>query len=234
MLIAVAALVAGCGSSPDAPDPVPREPTATPSVVSVLGVHVGVTPTRAGTPERPQGVTLDLRLALGSPDDVEPPLATRADVRLPDGTRYDGAGHPACSAARLARAGPAGCPDGSIVGHGTAVADADTSRSEGTITVVNGGADALFLFTTLEHPVRVQAVVPGTIRRGRLRLTFPEELQVVAGVPLALRELAVRAGRDDWLATTACPASGAWEVEAAVSFDDGSRATRAETVPCDA
>jgi hypothetical protein len=231
-LLAIAVLLAGCGSSSPGEPAAPPAPAATPSAVSVLGVQAAVTPARAGTPERPQGVTLDLALELGSPGDVEPPLATRADVVLPEGTRFDGGAVPACRRATLARKGPRGCPGGSVVGEGTAVADADTSRSEGTIAVVNGGADAVFLFTTLTNPVRVQAVVPGTIRDGRLRLTFPEELQVVAGVPLALRELRIRAGRDGWLATTACPAGG-WRIDAAVEFDDGTRAERAETVPCE-
>ena len=81
-LLAIAAVLAGCGASEE-PAAAPTPAPAPPSPVTVLGVAATVEPARAGTPAAPQGVTLDLALELAAPEDVEPPLASATDVTLP-------------------------------------------------------------------------------------------------------------------------------------------------------
>ena len=66
----------------------------------------------------------------------------------------------------------------------------------------------------------------------RLALTIPEELQIVGGVPIGLRELRLHAGRGDWLTTTACPDDGAGPTRARRRFADGTTASYADDVPC--
>jgi hypothetical protein len=68
----------------------------------------------------------------------------------------------------------------------------------------------------------------------------PEVLQVVAGVPIALRSIKWRAGgkswAKDWIATTSCPKGNKWgfELETFYLYEDGSRSSSkfADTVPC--
>ncbi len=103
------------------------------------------------------------------------------------------------------------------MGSGRGSAFADTEITYPKITVVNGGKTKVFFYTVLNNPARVKAPVVGTIteyKTGRwgykLHIVVPRTLQIVAGVPIALRTLHVEAGRGDWIATTGCPADKKW------------------------
>jgi hypothetical protein len=161
-----------------------------------------------GTPAKPRGIRLTTTFGwrdLG--EDV-----TSFQLWFPRGSLYNGAKYPTCSLATLDRAGPAGCPRGSIMGTGTGTALADQTVTRPRITVVNGGARVVYFFTVLNNPARVQQPVPGYITRlkgnftYRLSATIPSNLRVVAGVPINLTSLTITAGRGSWLALTGAPA----------------------------
>jgi hypothetical protein len=134
------------------------------------------------------------------------------DLWFPRGSQYNGAHYPSCSLHTLDAAGPSHCPNGSIMGHGGGIAYADTTISRPTITVVNGGPRTVYFYTVLNNPARVQEPVIGHISRTggeftyHLTATIPQDLRVVAGVPIELTDLDVVAGRGTWLATTNSPA----------------------------
>ncbi len=207
------------------------------SSVTVAGVDVEVTPSQAGTPEQPQGVEVDVHLRLRNPKGMDPPTALGATLDFPAGTAVDGGAYPSCDRATLERQGVEGCPRGSLMGTGTVVGLADRTPARGQITVVNGGEDRVWLYTVLTNPVRQQAPVEGALTPidgggTRLALTFPEELQTISGVPIGLQQLRLRAGRDEWLTTTACPDDGRWPYAGEASFADGTSASYSDDVPC--
>lgn len=203
-----------------------------------MTVAARLSPAKAGTAARPQPVVLDMRIAVGRQPDVDPPPISSIDVMFPAGTRYDGGGFPVCSAAVLGRQGPAGCPAGSVMGSGRAVALADTTTTVARLTIVNGGPRRVLFYTAMDSPARVRSATAGTVAKlsgggaYRMHLVIPQDLQSVAGVPLYLRSLEVRAGRGDWLATTGCPRGGRFVVRAVARFVDGSRRARGAWVGC--
>jgi hypothetical protein len=222
-LVMVAALAVGCGggaSGADAQD----DGGAGRAGAAVSVLHSDVRVTGDGR--------LDVRLRLDAPEDVDPPLAERAVVRLPAGTAYRSGAVPTCPARVLRRDGPGGCPRGAVIGVGTALGRADTADTKAEITVVDGGADRILLYVTMRNPARVAEVVEGRVADGRLELAIPAAVQRVAGVPVAIRQLRVSAGGRGVIAVGPCPASGSWTTEAAVDFDDGSRATHRARAAC--
>lgn len=161
-----------------------------------------------GTPAQPNPVRLTVQFGWSNlGEDV-----TSFSLWFPAGSVYNGAKTPMCTAATLAADGPAGCPKGSIVGTGTGTALADMTTTRPRITVVNGGASIVYFYTILNNPARVQEPITGHLTRlhGRyayeLSATIPENLQIVAGVPINLTSLTVTAGSGDWIALASAPA----------------------------
>ena len=205
-----------------------------------ITVHVypRVTPNRAGTPAHPQGVRLNVAIKLGIPNDYAPPLVDTIDVWFPRGSVFNADRYPVCSARTLARIGPSGCPRASIMGSGLGVARADTTFTYPRITVVNAGPREVFFYTVLTNPARVQEPVRGIVTKlsgrwaYRLHVVIPQNLRVVAGVPIVLQSLRIDAGRGDWLATDYCPPDHRWDWKARVRFDNGQALTPHGTVVC--
>ncbi len=177
----------------------------------------------AGSPRHPQGVRLAVTFGWGGLTPATQPTVTNLDLWFPRGSQYNGARYPICSIHVLDSAGPSGCPKGSVMGSGTGVAYADTVITKPTFTLVNGGANVVYFYTVLNNPARVQEPVIGHITRVsgnfayHLSVTIPENLQVVAGVPIELTSLNVTAGRGTWLALTAPPAG----VKVQTTFNNG-------------
>lgn len=197
-----------------------------------------VSPSKAGTKKKPQAVKLKVNVNWNTPGDVEKPVIQEADVFFPQGSLYNGGKHPKCSQAVLSRGGPDDCPKGSIMGKGTGNAFADDVITKPVITVVNGGSNMVYLYTVLKNPARVQAPVPGKITKMsgkwayKLHLTVPRNLQIVAGVPIALRDLSISAGKGDWLATTSCPSSKKWDFEVETFLSTGGSSKTSSSVAC--
>lgn len=205
--------------------------------VTTVTAEAQVTPDKPGTEKKPRGVQLEIDVHWDTPGDVEKPVVQRATVMFPKGSKYNGGKVPKCSADTMPRKGINGCPKGSIMGKGSAVAYADTVMTYPKITVVNGGKDRIYLWTVMTNPARVQAPVPGKLTKvsGKfayeLELTVPPSLQIVAGVPIALKDFSVSAGKKDWLATTGCP-GGEWPFEGQTFFDNGTSSSFASSVEC--
>ncbi len=184
----------------------------------------------AGSPRHPQGLRLQMQFGWQGYDPADQPMVTRIDAWFPRGSVYNGARYPKCSLHTLDADGPGSCPKGSIMGVGTGSADADTTITRPQITVVNGGPDVVYFYTVLNNPARVQQPVIGHITRlsgqftYHLSATIPEDLRIVAGVPIKLTWLSVTAGRGSWLATTNAPAG----IKVQTTYDSG--ATTSNTV----
>jgi hypothetical protein len=114
--------------------------------------------------------------------------------------------------------------------------------------MINGGARNICFYTVLTNPARVETCVPGKVTKlngnpkwgYRLQIRVPEVLQVVAGVPIALRSIKFTAGgkrhAKDWIATTSCPRNRKWgfQVETSYLYNDGSTSSSqyADSVAC--
>jgi hypothetical protein len=184
-----------------------------------------VTPNKAGTPSHPQGVQIKTVFHWQLLGEASQPIVTNFHVLFPKGSLYNGSKYTTCSLGRLNSAGPGGCPKASIMGSGTGNAYADQVITHPQITVVNGGAKTVYFYTVLNNPARVQQPVIGHITRmsGKwayaLSVAVPQDLQIVAGVPIELTYLTVHAGKSDWLATTACP-GGHWPFQITTQYLD--------------
>jgi hypothetical protein len=194
----------------------------TPSTQSKLNARAAAALT-AGSSRHPQGVRLTTTFGWNGLDEADQPMVTGFDLWFPKGSVYNGARYPKCSARVLNVRGPSGCPKASIMGSGIGIAFADTTITRPRITVVNGGADVVYFYTVLNNPARVQEPVAGHITRVsgdftyHLSATIPENLRIVAGVPIKLTALTITAGRARWLATTNAPAG----IKVVTHYDSG-------------
>ncbi len=214
---------------------------------TVLTSKVTVSPSKAGTKKKPQGVKLTYSVHWETGADVDKPVVQTADVLFPKGSLYNGAKYPKCAQSVMERGSVSDCPAKSIMGTGSGTAYADQVLTSPKITVVNGGGNKVFLFTVLTNPARVAKPVPGTITKQsgkwayKLHLVVPESLQIVAGVPIALRDIKITAGgkkyAKDWLATTSC-SGGKYPFQLTTGFAPDSagnpvgEATYAGSAPC--
>jgi hypothetical protein len=214
-------------------------PTVAQAPQTSVTVDSKVTPNRAGTARKPQGVKLTGQIRWSSQEGVEPPIITAFDIFLAKGGLYNGGKYAKCSAAVANRNGPQACPRKSIMGSARGVALADTEITRPKVTMINGGARNICFYTVLTNPARVETCVPGKVTKlsgnpkwgYRLQIRVPEVLQVVAGVPIALRSINFTAGgksyAKDWIATTSCPRNRRWgfQVETFYLYNDGSTAS---------
>jgi hypothetical protein len=177
------------------------------------------------SPRHPQGVRISASFGYQGLSPAEQPMLTNIDIWFPKGSVYNGAHVPSCSAHVLSAAGPGACPKGSIMGSGGGNAFADTVITHPKITIVNGGANVAYFYTVLNNPARVQDPVPGVITRlhgnytYHLHVTVPQDLRIVAGVPIKLTLLHIVAGRGKWLSLTAAPQG----VKVVTTFDNGAK-----------
>jgi hypothetical protein len=203
-----------------------------------LTVNAKVSPNKAGTKQRPRGVTLSVSAHWRPPAGIEPPIISHAVVLVSRGGLYNGGKYPSCSKRTLDRGGPRACPRRSIMGRGGGLAMADNVPTRPRIVVVNGGARRAWFYTTLFNPAFVQEPVPLIIQRSggrwsyRVRIVVPESLQVVAGVPISLRDFNVSAGRDKWLATTSCPRNRRWPFRVTTFYAAGGSSTFTDSIRC--
>lgn len=187
-----------------------------------LTVKPTVTPNKAGTAKHPQAVKLKTVLSWQELGAADQPIVTGFHLLFPKGSLYNGAHYPSCSLAKVSQ-GPQACPKASITGSGSGVAYANTTITKPKITVVNGGANTIYFYTVLNNPARVQEPVIGHISKASgkwaysLSLTIPQNLQMVAGVPIELTSLSVTAGAGKWLETTACK-GGKWPFQVTSSY----------------
>jgi hypothetical protein len=201
-----------------------------------------VSPNKAGTKAKPQGVKLTFNAKWTTTGDVDHPIIQSGTVYIPKGGLYNGGKYPKCSAATLGHGGPAGCPAKSIMGSGSGDALADTVHTTPRITVVNGGSGVIYFWTVLQNPARVQAAVPAVITKQTGKWAYkvvfkvPQALQIVAGIPITLNTLNVTLGgkpyAKDWLATTSCPSNKKWEYQTTADLSTGGSISYTGSTPC--
>lgn len=173
-----------------------------------------VSSTKAGSKKHPKGVTLTTAITWQKLGEAKQPIVTKFLVWFPKGSLYNGGHVKSCSRSKIS-GGPSRCPKGSIEGNGKGVAYAGTAKTHPKITVVNGGAKTIYFWTVLNNPARVREPVIGKLKKQsgeyayELTVTVPKNLQVVAGTPIELTNLTVKAGKGHWLETTGC-SGGKW------------------------
>jgi hypothetical protein len=201
-----------------------------------------VSPNKAGTKKKPQGVKLTFNATFTTAGDVEHPIIQSGDAYIGKGGLYNGGKYKSCSQATISRGGPSACPKESIMGSGSGDALADTVHTVPKITVVNGGAKKIWFWTVLQNPARVQAAVPATITKAsgkwsyKVHFEVPQSLQIVAGIPITLNTLKLTLGgksyAKDWLATTSCPSSKKWPYSFTADLSTGGSIKYDGTTPC--
>ena len=128
-------------------------------------VDTKVTPNKAGTKRKPQGVKLSGKIRWESESGIEPPIVTAFNILISKGGLYNGGKYPKCAQAQVNRKGPGSCPPKSIMGSATGSAYADDVITHPKVTFVNGGAKNICFYTVLTNPARVRTCVPGKVTK---------------------------------------------------------------------
>ncbi len=191
-----------------------------------LGAAVALassTTTRAPARLKTGGVKLSTSFGWTGLSRNRAPIITGFDLWFPPGSQYNGARYPICSPNKLDAGGPAACPKSSIMGSGEGIAFAASTTTRPKMTVVNGGAKEVLFYVVMNNPARVRKAVIGHITKvsGKfayhLSAVIPQELRVVAGVPIKLTSLKITAGKGKWLAITSAPSG----IEVDTSYSTG-------------
>jgi hypothetical protein len=194
---------------------------------TAVTARMAVTPTKAGTAAHPQGVVVRGSVQVVTEPGFDPPIITGEDILFGEGFSYNGDRYPRCTKVVLDFQGPAGCPQGSIMGSAYGTGRADTILANMKVVLFNAGAARLLAYTTVDHPARVRrTIVVGTenlIGAWRRQSSFmvPRDLQVVAGLPIQLNNLYFSLGgrpwAEDYITTTSCP-DGGWRYQASLHY----------------
>jgi hypothetical protein len=182
--------------------------------------HAVATPSRAGTPQHPVGLSVTASARLITAPDVEAPVVTGIDILIGKGLSWNNGGFVTCAKARLDRSGPKGCPPRSLMGSAYATGRADTVPARLDLTFFNGGPDLVYVYAVLSNPARVRETL--TLHTRRLTapgpwgesetIDVPRSLQVVAGVPLTMDQLKLTVGGKSYakkfIYSTSCPQGG--------------------------
>ena len=206
---------------------------------TTLTIDAKVIPNKAGTPKNPQGVRIESSARFFSPPGVEPPVVTHGFALFPRNGNWNGGKYPKCTERILDRRGVGGCPKKSKIGHADATAYADTVITRPVIEIFNGGQKLALAYVTLYNPAFVQEALPIRIQeiksgpwKYKASLKVPENLQVVAGVPIAARSIKGWIGRGELITTTSCPKNRRWPYELKAYFTIGVPYTHRDAVPC--
>ncbi len=216
-----------------------------------------ISPKKAGTKKKPQGIQLKGSLTVNTPDKtIEPPIVTGGEVLIAKGGVWGGGKYATCSKATMKRAQSVDkCKKESIVGYGKGVAFADRVDAAPDVVFVNGGKSTLWAFTTLYNPALVREPIKVNIKKTsgkwayRTSFKVPEVLQVIGGVPVTLRSFGFTIGgkftvpsykgkRTTFnakktapllLATTSCPKSNKYPYEAKANYLYNDNTTSSDT-----
>jgi hypothetical protein len=217
-MLAALTISAACAASASAQEERPR---------TAVTARMAVTPTRAGTPARPQGVAVRGSVQVVTEPGFDPPIITGEDFLFGEGFSYNGDRYPRCTKVALDFHGPGGCPRASIMGIAWGTGRADTVLASMRVTLFNAGAARLLAYAEIDNPARVRrAVVVSTqslIGSWRHQSSFmvPKDLQIVAGIPIQLNNLYFSLGgrpwAEDYITTTLCPVGG-WRYQANLHY----------------
>ncbi|HET6505424.1 MAG TPA: hypothetical protein VFG42_01430 [Baekduia sp.] len=189
------------------------------------------TPSKAGTPAHPRGLSIRAEAELLFPEDIDPPVVTAIEIRTAPGIDWHGEHFVKCTKATLDHGGPRRCPKESIMGTAVATGHADTVAARLKVVFVNGGANTTFAYATLNRPARIRDTLVVHSTRfssgpwGHMEsVAVPHDLQIVAGIPLALNRIKLNIGgkryAKDYISSTACP-SGGWKYQVTAHTTSG-------------
>jgi hypothetical protein len=164
---------------------------------------VAVSPSKAGTKQKPKDVTVDLEIV--NSDFTQ--TASRLEIWLPKNVKIDTAGFKKCSVSVLGSRGPSGCPAGSKVGAGDADARAGVNQSANppvlpfAVNAYVTGKSSI-AFHLQQEDGEIVAVAPAKISKAsgkygqKLDVSIPEEpaQQYPAGLYNGLEKLSVLLG----------------------------------------
>ena len=176
-------------------------------------------------PRQPPAMTLRMTaLFTGDGPGFQPPILDYSVIRFPYGSRLNNRLFPHCEPALINRRGPDVCPKGSLIGRGYANVFADTERQRLTVRLFNGrGGKSIVFYFHGTNPARVDVAFAAPLRRlggGMwnyiLNVPVPETLQVVAGIPIYVREFVSTVGatrrvngrRRGFIEAWSCPPGG--------------------------
>jgi hypothetical protein len=154
-------------------------------------------------PRKPPAMTLRMTARfIGDGPGFQPPILDHSVIRFPYGSRLNNRLFPHCEPALINRRGPRVCPKGSLIGRGYANVLADTERQRLTVRMFNGrGGRSIVFYFHGTNPARVDVAFAAPLRRLRggmwnyvLNVPVPETLQVVAGIPIYVREFVSTVG----------------------------------------
>lgn len=229
---AVVAALAGTG----AVAAVGQDPTGPQTTFTV---DAKVTPNRAGTPKRPQGVRIQASAEFKHVPGVEKPIVTHGYALFPRNGSYNARLFPRCAKRTLDQYGPVRCPKRSRIGAAKASAYADNLITYPTVEVFNGGPRVAWAYVTMYRPALVREAIAARIKeikvgRWKYRVTvrIPKVLQVVAGVPIAPRSIRGWVGRGKLIVTTSCPRNRRWPFELKAFYTEGPPHTYRDSVRC--
>jgi hypothetical protein len=176
-------------------------------------------------PRQPPAMTLRMTARfIGDGPGFQPPILDHSVIRFPYGSRLNNRLFPHCDPALINRRGPDVCPRGSLIGRGYANVFADTERQRLTVRLFNGrGGRSIVFYFHGTNPARVDVAFAAPLRRLRggmwnyvLNVPVPETLQVVAGIPIYVREFVSTVGatrrvngrRRGFIEAWSCPPGG--------------------------
>jgi hypothetical protein len=199
-------------------------PAPAPAAVDV-GLEGRLSPVIREVPRQPPSMTLRMTATFtGEDPGFQPPTLDHSVIRFPYGSRLNNKLFPHCDPAMINRRGPDVCPRASLIGRGHANVFADTERQRLTVRLFNGrGGKSIVFYFHGTNPARVDTAFAAPLRRLRggmwnyvLSVPVPETLQVVAGIPIYVREFVSTVGavrrvngrRRGFIEAWSCPPGG--------------------------
>jgi hypothetical protein len=163
-------------------------------------VSVSLKSSRAGSKEKPRGVSRLTVVTTTTPVAGEPPFATRRAVIHFDKNLVFGNSKFATCAQSVVQANPSNCRSASKVGSGSATAQPSTGGQVfPKIAAYNGPGGKIFLLVT-ELTFNVKSVLVGTLKTDtgkygrKLDVAIPANLQNVGGIVVTLTKFTTSVG----------------------------------------
>ena len=174
-------------------------------------LKVTLSPSKAGTKEKPKSHSLRTQLT------VEKPGTTVGVIQLglSKGLKFSGKGFKKCDKETLIAGGPTACPDGSAAGPmGSALAAIEPANTPLQLDIYPfvGANNTFYIYVdTLPYGLAIQDVLTGEItNKGRkMRITIPDALrQPVEGLDATLKEIdqtfSGKRGKNGIVTSTTC------------------------------
>lgn len=197
-----------------------------------------IAPVIREVPQRPAIVTLKVEAHFRSDDAGDlPAILDRSIVHFPYGSALNNRLFPSCRPAAINRRGTRACPRGSRIGGGHAIGVGDNVRQRLVVSFFNGPRGRSIIFHLRgNNPLRVNTAFEAPLNRlrggrwnYRLTIPVPENLQVVAGVPLALEEFVstvhasrrINGRRRGFIEAWACPPGARLPLRGSFAFLEG-------------